>query len=541
MAEKCNKCGAKIEFSPNQQSLVCSYCGATNKIDRKEDIVDVDIDVDLVIPFSISKDDLEKKVYALMAEGDYAPDDMLDSAKFLKQEQIYVPVYYFKVKYEAQWSATFGYDREEHYTDYVSNYRDGRWKKEPVTKTKVVTDWRPINGTDSGIFDMFSYAGDLLNQSPLQPKSLVDHCFEVGKPTKFKKSFTEGIQIETFTVSESNAFDSEKDQLNNLIDIRVKNHAQGDHQRDWHWNATHSNSASTILIPICHAVFDYEGEEYHVWTDGVDCSGIIADKFAEDQNRKKHVLFGFIPFTVALLSALIVSGFKIETLSLITIIAALFYGLLRRYYILEYSKKIRSSLLTQMEVSATNTAKLSAEEKENMAKAFQRPDKSVLANISHDKYVIPTLTLFFLLGAILPGYLSSESTQSNTSSPEIQTQALPQSVQTAPEPKQDSHQEIQTIPESIQSAPEPEPEPEPEPIKSVPKSVPSSPEQSQQSQKIIELYNQASNAYRRKEFDKALTYLEIAKGIEPNNLQIHQAIEKVKREQIEAIHNLEIK
>jgi hypothetical protein len=165
----------------------------------------------------------------------------------------------------------------------------------------------------------------------------------------------------------------------------------------------------------------------------------------------------------------------------------------------------------------------------------------VLANISHDKYVIPTLTLFFLLGAILPGYLSSESTQSNTSSPEIQTQALPQSVQTAPEPKQDSHQEIQTIPESIQSAPEPEPEPEPEPIKSVPKSVPSSPEQSQQSQKIIELYNQASNAYRRKEFDKALTYLEIAKGIEPNNLQIHQAIEKVKREQIEAIHNLEIK
>jgi hypothetical protein len=188
-----------------------------------------------------------------------------------------------------------------------------------------------------------------------------------------------------------------------------------------------------------------------------------------------------------------------------------------------------------MEVSATNTAELSAEEKENMAKAFQRPDKSVLANISHDKYVIPTLTLFFLLGAILPGYLSSESFQSNTSSPEIQTEALPQSVQTAPEPIQDSPQETQTIPEPIKSPPEPEP------IKSVPKSIPSSPEQSQQSQKIIELYNQASDAYRRKEFDKALTYLEIAKGIEPNNLQIHQAIEKVKREQVEAIHNLEIK
>ena len=62
MAEKCNKCGAEIEFSPNQQSLVCNYCGTTNKINRKEDIVDVDIDVDLVIPFSISKDDLEKKV-----------------------------------------------------------------------------------------------------------------------------------------------------------------------------------------------------------------------------------------------------------------------------------------------------------------------------------------------------------------------------------------------------------------------------------------------------------------------------------------------
>jgi tetratricopeptide (TPR) repeat protein len=50
---------------------------------------------------------------------------------------------------------------------------------------------------------------------------------------------------------------------------------------------------------------------------------------------------------------------------------------------------------------------LSAEDQEKIARAFQRPDKPLLAKTSQDKVVLPALSIAALLGVLMPSYLVS--------------------------------------------------------------------------------------------------------------------------------------
>ncbi|MEQ1496983.1 MAG: hypothetical protein ABL912_14635, partial [Novosphingobium sp.] len=343
-SKHCKSCGAEIEYAAGSQSLVCLYCGANNEIHKAEN--QLPVTVEKVIPMSVSQEDLERRVYAYMATGDYTPDDMLEAATFVKKERFYVPAFGFRVSYEATWTASFGYDREESYTAYRTVTRNNRQHQEAYTAYKTVTDWRPANGVDSGIFSVSTYAGkklfepsisanagtDLLesnadvkssgvgiksladkfealanrfeplanktkslaqsinsfgdtkptesvvngfpqDESGFAPAELVTYAIANGSMTDYNPSFTSGLETEKFSVPEASAFASLKNEINSNINRRVKKRGQGDRQKDWHWNATTSHSTQTISVPICHAIFEYAGVEYHVWIDGIGAAG----------------------------------------------------------------------------------------------------------------------------------------------------------------------------------------------------------------------------------------------------------------------------
>jgi len=433
MSEKCNSCGAEIEYAAGSQSLKCPYCGAVNEIQKAEDqLPDA---VEKIIPLTVSQDDLEKRVYGYMASGTYTPDDMLEAATFTKQECFYVPAFLFRVKYEATWTASFGYDRTEHYTVYETQSlgTDSRGHSRgthqvPVTKTKTVTDWRPQNGVDSGVFPVSTYAGKKLSESGLAPAELVPYAISKGSITDFNPSFMKGVESENFSVSKSSALATLDSEICSNIDVRVKNHGQGDHQKDWHWNAKKSYSTSTLYVPICHAVYDYEGIEYHVWIDGIGDDGIRADKLPEDKGRKKLVYLGFVPVGVGI-ATLIITSFIGPFNSGGLVVAAIFggYAAMRRKSIIEYSKNIRDSLLTQIHASSNTIKEMGDEEQAKVARAFHRPEKPFFAKTHHDKFVLPSLTLLALAGVIMANTSNSEK------APQAATLA-PKSEMAAPTP-----------------------------------------------------------------------------------------------------------
>lgn len=410
MLEKCNSCGAEIEYEAGSQSLKCPYCGAANEIHKEEDqLPDV---VEKIIPLTVSQDDLEKRVYGYMASGAYTPDDMLEAATFIKQECFYVSAYLFQIKYEATWTASFGYDRTEHYTEFVSVTKssgNGTYTvQEPRTRTKTVTDWRAVNGVDAGVFPVSTYAGKALHDSTLSPDDIIPFVIAKGSITNFNPSFMKGVQAESFVVPEVSAFSSLKDEINSAIDRKVQSHGQGDHQKDWHWNAKMSHSTNTLYVPICHAVFDYQGTEYHVWVDGIGESEIRADKLPEDKDRKKLVYLGFVPVGVAIIGLITTSVIWAFTWGGL-IAAALLggYATIRRKSIIGYSKEIRDSLLTQIHASSSVMKEMTNEERDKLAKAFQRPEKPLLAKTHQDKAVLSALSIAALLGVCIPSYFAS--------------------------------------------------------------------------------------------------------------------------------------
>lgn len=410
---ECKNCGAEIQYEAGSQSLKCPYCNAVNTIQKAEDLLPAD--VEKIIPMSVSLDELEKRVYGYMASGNYTPDDMLESSTMTKRECFYVPAYMFDIEYQATWTASFGYDRKEPYTAYRNVTRNGHQVREAYTAYKTVTDWRPANGVDTGAFTVSTYAGKLLNESALSPAGLVPNAIDNGSVTDFNASFVKGIEVEGFSVTETNALASLKAEVNSNIDSSVKSHAQGDHQRDWNWNAQMSHTEYTVIVPVCHAVFDYKGTEYHYWIDGIGSTEFVANKLPEDEQKKQQVNLGFIPAGVAIAWLAASSYFWAFTWAgLITAAILAGYAALRRKSIIDYSKKIRSALLTQMQASSINTKDLSNEERENLSRAFQRPDKPFFAKTHKDKILLPALSVVALLVISVPSVMTKQAGLTNS-------------------------------------------------------------------------------------------------------------------------------
>ena len=400
MADTCNSCGAEIAFEAGRQSLTCPFCGAVNQIERPEDALETAFD--RIVPITVTPHELDNRLYAYMASGNFTPDDMIEASTITLRERYYVPAFAFKVDYEATWTASFGFDRKEPYTAYRNVTSNGHTRQEAYTAYKTVTDWRPANGVEAGIFDVAGYAGSQLNGSPLAPAYLVVHAVMNGSSTEYNPSFTKGFEVEGFSVPEKKVFDSLNGEINANIDQRVKNHAQGDKQRDWHWNARMSHDTTTYSVPICHAAFQYGDKEYHVWVGGHDVDTIRADELPVDKDKQKAANIGFMPGALGLITAIGSAYYwSFVWSSLIATGVAFGYGFLRRKALIDYSKSIRNSLLIQMQAS-NRASTLSDEEQDKVAKAFQRPERPFFAKIHRDKIILPTVAAFAFFGAIVP-------------------------------------------------------------------------------------------------------------------------------------------
>jgi LSD1 subclass zinc finger protein len=407
----CRGCGASLEYSAGMQALKCQYCSTVTEIPNEsaEQLAETP---DLVVPLSVERNDLIDSVYQHIASGKYTPDNLLEHATFSKVDRFYVPAYVYMGSFEAEWTASFGYDRTEHYTVHE---RNSQGHSVAVTKTKTVTDWRPVNGSDSGKFLAVGYAGNLLAQSPLAPYGLVESSHGIGDAKPYDTSYVSGLESEAFVVLESDVFSERASpQIDRTIERSVKKHAQGDHQRDWHWTERIEKTITSAFIPVCHVVYEYDGKAYHVWTDGTNTANMVSDTLPVDEARMKTVRAGFVPAGVAAV-ALPLAGYlgghgpagAISGFTLGVVAVAAIYGWWRRHSILEYSKHLRQSLLSQRKAASTNVSSLSESERHALVENVKRPTKSWIADTTRDKIILPVLSFALAATVLSPSLITN--------------------------------------------------------------------------------------------------------------------------------------
>lgn len=409
----CSGCGSSLAYSATDQALKCPYCGSTTEIPKAGELLPVQ--AVSIIPLTVDVTALVDAVYQHLASGDMTPDHLLEYASISKKDRFYVPAFIFSGNFEASWTASFGYDREEQYTAFVSRQENGRTVNVPVTKTKTVTDWRPVNGSDNGTFAVLAYAGKGLN-SALNITSLFEG--KAAKLESFDESYTSGITIEPFESSESQVYGSRGEALiNGVIDKSVQSHAQGDRQKDWHWTADIRKQAAATLVPLCHAIYEFEGKQYNLWLSGSNPARIIADALPVDTGRKHSVNSGFFPFWLALIAAAVGIFRNADDwgIPVSIVLACLLFGFLRRKTIIGYSHQVRQSLLAKRKVASTASGNISDADRRTAVQGVKRPDKPWLANTAHDRVALPLASLLAIVLAIAPSFFSSASTKTSES------------------------------------------------------------------------------------------------------------------------------
>jgi Flp pilus assembly protein TadD len=429
----CVGCGSTLAYSATDQALKCPYCGSTTEIPKIGE--ELPTAVRSIIPLTVDVTALVDAVYQHLASGDMTPDHLLEHASISKKERFYAPAFSFSGSYEAQWTASFGYDRQEQYTVYESRYENGRNTKVPVTKTKIVTDWRPVNGNDSGMFGVVAYAGKRQLNNALNVTSLIDG--KAAKLEPFDESYTSGITTEPFESSESEVYSDRGTALvDSVIAKSVHRHAQGDRQKDWHWTADIRKQAEATLVPLCHAIYEFEGKQYNVWLSGSNPSQIVADALPVDKGRKQTLNSGFFPFWGATIAAGI-AIFALDSTWVVPVsivLVTLLYGVLRKRAIIGYSHKIRQSLLAKRKAISTKSENMSESERLAAVGAGGKLGKPLLAITAQDRWILPLATVLAMLVTLAPGWLQSRlpATVQETSQVASQvTAAQPEQVQRA--------------------------------------------------------------------------------------------------------------
>jgi hypothetical protein len=433
ITKSCTNCGASLKFQPGTLALKCMHCGTENEIPQA--VVPLAVEPEYIVPLAVDEKVLKRTAQTFMSTGKLTPDDLLDTAKFTKLDLFYVPAYLYRGSYEATWTASFGYDRQEHYTDYENKW-DSNLKmnvRTAVAKTKTVTDWRPMNGADMGNFVLSAYAGT--KQPPAVAALIEGMSWSDAK--SFDTSFLVGFRAEEVEKSDSDVYSESVDsRVNVVIDNGVRSHAQGDRQRDWNWKANISKTATSYFLPIGWVKYEYGGREYNLWVDGIDPSNNVGDELPVDSKRKSALIFGYTPAAAGALAFVMTSGAGSEFAGWMTLFG-LGYGGLRHWSILNFSKKRRESTLARKLAEEGAEANFSDADRERLSTAYSDFKPGFLASTARDKVLLPAMAFGIFALSFVPGVYSSLS-EWISSEPAPQVVVAPTFTGSNASPKEDS-------------------------------------------------------------------------------------------------------
>ncbi|MDR3203562.1 MAG: hypothetical protein LBV23_02285 [Deltaproteobacteria bacterium] len=403
----CPSCGADLEVVQGRDNLVCPYCGSEVSLVESKPVEA--IEYQFVSPMRIDAATLRSLCHQKMAECENVPDDFLSNSHFETLSLFFVPCWLGKGSFKCNWTASFGFDRQEPYTDYVSKAdQRGTVKQVKVTKFRTVTDWRPVNGQAS---DRFSRLYVPAQNIPVPVASMLESSFPVDTLQSFSPYLLAGFESGDLTsnVQEAEKYITEFVETKEAVEA-CRKHAQGDRQRDWHFDVevTFELPPQAGFLPLGHSIFLYRGKQYNLWADGADATLYIADEFPVDVERIKKKRLSFIPLAITILVASLLAiclSLKIVYLSalIVGLSIPLAFGLGRLFCINNFSKKVKTAALAakKLETSDSSGSPLNDEQRLNLYNQSQPPKKPLLAKTHKDVSLLALISFISVLFATL--------------------------------------------------------------------------------------------------------------------------------------------
>lgn len=246
----------------------------------------------------------ESQYYVLehLRDTDYVADDIFDDFTFDETQNAFTSVAVFGGPITYHWTASSGFDREEKYTEYVEKtevLKNGeiRTYKEPVTKTRIVTDWRPSSGTVSDYYT---------NHFVVDPNnfSKKDGFFRnhISSNADFKQENSISLwQVYKDQENGEQIYNELKNSIPKIkkmmIEVAERSSGSynipGDHVKDLHDSADFRlETFKLILYPIVKGKYKYKQQSYDFAVDAIDgnSKNLTVDNPLQSDTREKHNL-----------------------------------------------------------------------------------------------------------------------------------------------------------------------------------------------------------------------------------------------------------
>lgn len=332
----CEMCGS-TELVKQDGVFVCQTCGAKYSVeDAKQMMKDVERVVDTVaeqvdsftkavneytdalkqsadnireqsnelfaLPPKKGIDESQYYVLEHLRDTNYVADDIFKDFQFDDTQYTFALVAIFGGPITYHWTATSGFDREEQYVEYVERVevlQGGNIKKykEPETKTRMVTDWRPSSGTVSDyyknhvVIDTTNFSKkdsafrDIISSHAAYYKNGATSLWQLVKDTE------DGVQLYDEV---KNGIPAAKEFAISIAEAsRGIYNIPGDHVKDIHDSADFRlESFQIVAYPILKGQYKHNGECYRFAVDAIDGSKdyLTVDYPVQADDKEKHDL-----------------------------------------------------------------------------------------------------------------------------------------------------------------------------------------------------------------------------------------------------------
>ncbi len=314
----CDNCGSSDVDVISDEMAKCRHCGATILLHAKDvkptvmqnevHIHGAEVDIEdkvgcFAVKRSLTSEEFARRAYIYAVSSKTSPVDVVES-EFMPATHEYANILEVNADVNVTYSATIGYDRKVQYKELSSN------GKSYVTKTKIVTDWSPFSGVNSGNYTEFR----ALNEINDLTESNVNNVFSSTILTVNKNDiisyddaeFEKG-KLDSYGEGE---IERSKDGCISTCAFEAKRRLPGDHNKDFSYNGTATvKKVKEYNVPVYTTKYKYkDGTEFSAnafgigtptfWGEQVDATSDIERVVDQD---KKVSIFSKVNFVATIL------------------------------------------------------------------------------------------------------------------------------------------------------------------------------------------------------------------------------------------------
>jgi len=284
---QCSSCHAVMVFDPDRVGQNCDFCGSPALVPYAE--LKSPIRPRSLLPFQVGETEIRESIRQWYAGRWFAPNSLKSKGLVDTVKGYYIPYWTFDAQVSAQWRADAG-----HYYYETQRYREGgQWKTRQVRRVR----WVPAHGSLEHFFDDEPVPGT----RGLRPKLLRKiEPFPTNELIPYDKAYLAGFVVEHYQVVLLDAAQRARAAMDEQLHQICVNQIPGDTYRNLRIDADYSGETfKHILVPVWLLTYQYSGKPYQVLVNGY--TGKMAGEYPKSV-VKIVLLVLFVIFVIGLIA-----------------------------------------------------------------------------------------------------------------------------------------------------------------------------------------------------------------------------------------------